>query len=98
MLLVLVAFYSFLLIRVEMWFAHNGLLIGLSEAASGPCEAGSLLSGRECIISWGASGPAGDYKPGIVNLGQIGVCREELLIVVGNFAPFVQRIGFLSPW
>lgn len=36
---VLVAFYSFLLIRVEMRFAHNGLLIGQSEAASRLCEA-----------------------------------------------------------
>lgn len=33
---ILVYFYLFLLLRVEVQFAHNGLLIGLGEAASGP--------------------------------------------------------------
>lgn len=34
---------------------------------------------------------AADYKPGIVNLGQIGVCREELLIVVMEFLPICSK-------
>lgn len=40
----------------------------------------------------GRLGPgAGDYKPGIVNLGQIGVCGEGLLIVVREFLPICSK-------
>lgn len=34
---------------------------------------------------------SGDYKPGIVNLGQIGVWGEELLIVVLEFLPICSK-------
>lgn len=34
---------------------------------------------------------SGDYKPGIVNLGQIGVWGEELLIVVMEFLPICSE-------
>lgn len=34
---------------------------------------------------------SGDYKPGIVNLGQIGVWGEELLIVVLEFLPICSE-------
>lgn len=42
-----------------------------------------LTRSSECITSCSGSDWAADYKPGIVHVGQIGVCREELLIVVG---------------
>lgn len=36
---------------------------------------------------------SGDYRPGIVNLGQIGVWGEELLIVVLEFLPICPENG-----
>lgn len=40
----------------------------------------------------GPLGPwCGDYKPGIVHLGQIGVWGEELLIVVLEFLPICLK-------
>lgn len=44
-LVILVPFYSFLHIRGEMYFVHNGLLIGLRTAeAPRPCHQWYLLS------------------------------------------------------
>lgn len=76
---------SFLLMRWKRGLRYNGLLIGAAISALALQAVNAPLHGA-------ARTPSGDYKPGTVNLGQIGQWGEELLIVV-EFLPICSQNG-----